>query len=89
MSSKYFLVRSPFRVSLFGGGTDYPEYYSNHKGAVIGFSINKYIYLGGLLTNDYVDYKYKLSYSKVNLSSLPAPPSSITHKVKARLPGCA
>tara|TARA_B100000989_G_scaffold292373_1_gene268193 strand:- start:7607 stop:8608 length:1002 start_codon:yes stop_codon:yes gene_type:complete len=68
MSSKYFLVRSPFRVSLFGGGTDYPEYYSNHKGAVIGFSINKYIYLGGLLTNDYVDYKYKLSYSKLEMT---------------------
>ncbi len=68
MSNKYYLVRSPFRVSLFGGGTDYPEYYSNHKGAVIGFSINKYIYLGGLLTNDYVDYKYKLSYSKLEMT---------------------
>ena len=57
MSSKYFLVRSPFRVSLFGGGTDYPEYYSNHKGAVIGFSITKYIYRGGLRTLEYVAYK--------------------------------
>tara|TARA_Y100000992_G_scaffold302625_1_gene277765 strand:- start:3705 stop:4706 length:1002 start_codon:yes stop_codon:yes gene_type:complete len=65
MSNKYYLIRSPFRVSLLGGGTDYPEYFFENKGAVLGFSINKYIYLGGLLTNDYVDYKYKLSYSKL------------------------
>ena len=65
MSNKYYLIRSPFRVSLLGGGTDYPEYFFENKGAVLVFSINKYIYLGGLLTNDYVDYKYKLSYSKL------------------------
>lgn len=65
MSDRYFLIRSPYRVSLFGGGTDYPEYFLNSKGAVIGFSIQKYIYLGGLLTNDYVDYKYRLAYSKL------------------------
>jgi D-glycero-alpha-D-manno-heptose-7-phosphate kinase len=65
MSKRYFLVRSPYRVSLFGGGTDYPEYFLKNKGAVIGFSIQKYIYLGGLLTNDYVDYKYRLAYSKL------------------------
>ena len=69
MSERYFLVRSPYRVSLFGGGTDYPEYYQSNKGAVIGFSINKFIYLGGLLTNDYVDYKYRLAYSKLETTT--------------------
>tara|TARA_B100000900_G_scaffold409673_1_gene426034 strand:+ start:9445 stop:10446 length:1002 start_codon:yes stop_codon:yes gene_type:complete len=69
MSERYFLVRSPYRVSLFGGGTDYPEYFEENKGSVIGFSINKYIYLGGLLTNDYVDYKYRLAYSKLETTT--------------------
>jgi len=66
---KYFLVRAPFRVSLLGGGTDYPEYFKDNQGAVLGFAINRYIYLGGLLTNDYVDYKYRLAYSKLETTS--------------------
>lgn len=41
-----FLVsRTPFRVSFFGGGTDYPAWYLNHGGAVLSTAINKYCYL--------------------------------------------
>lgn len=38
------IVRTPLRVSLFGGGTDFPEYFAHNGGAVIGSSIDKYIY---------------------------------------------
>lgn len=38
------IVRTPLRVSLFGGGTDFPEYFEKNGGAVIGSAINKYIY---------------------------------------------
>jgi len=38
------IVRTPLRVSLFGGGTDFPEYFSKKGGGVIGFAIDKYIY---------------------------------------------
>lgn len=38
------IVRTPLRVSLFGGGTDFPEYFQAHGGGVIGSSIDKYIY---------------------------------------------
>ena len=38
------IVRTPLRVSLFGGGTDFPEYFSRKGGGVIGSSIDKYIY---------------------------------------------
>jgi len=39
------MSRTPFRVSLFGGGTDYPVWYREHGGAVIGTTINKYCYI--------------------------------------------
>jgi len=38
------IVRTPLRVSLFGGGTDFPEYFKTHGGGVIGSAIDKYIY---------------------------------------------
>jgi D-glycero-alpha-D-manno-heptose-7-phosphate kinase len=59
--------RTPLRVSLFGGGTDYPAYFERHRGAVIGFTINKYIYISVLRLGSYVDYRYRLSYSKVEM----------------------
>ena len=41
-------VRTPLRVGLFGGGTDYPAYFRREPGAVIGFTIDKYVYLSAL-----------------------------------------
>jgi D-glycero-alpha-D-manno-heptose-7-phosphate kinase len=38
------LVRTPFRISLFGGSTDYNDFYSQHGSFLIGTTINKYIY---------------------------------------------
>ena len=43
------IVRTPLRVSLFGGGTDYPDFIESHgHGHVIGGAINKYVYLMSL-----------------------------------------
>ncbi len=58
-------TRTPLRVSLFGGGTDYPEYFRRHRGAVIGFAIDKHIYISALSLSAFVDYRYRLSYSRV------------------------
>jgi D-glycero-alpha-D-manno-heptose-7-phosphate kinase len=41
----FFVARTPFRVSFFGGGTDYPNWYLKEGGAVLSTSINKYCYL--------------------------------------------
>jgi D-glycero-alpha-D-manno-heptose-7-phosphate kinase len=66
-------VRTPLRVSLFGGGTDYPAYFQRTPGAVLGFTIDKYIYLSALRLTTSVDYRYRLSYSKVeNVDSVGA-----------------
>lgn len=66
-------VRTPLRVSLFGGGTDYPAYFRRAPGAVLGFTIDKYIYLSALRLGASVDYRYRLSYSRVeNVDSVAA-----------------
>jgi D-glycero-alpha-D-manno-heptose-7-phosphate kinase len=58
-------TKTPLRVSLFGGGTDYPAYFQRSPGAVIGFAIDKYIYISALKIGGYVDYRYRVSYSKL------------------------
>ena len=40
-----YIVRAPLRVSLFGGGTDFSDYYKVHGGCTISFALNKYIYI--------------------------------------------
>ena len=54
--------RTPLRVSFFGGGTDYPEYFQHHPGAVLGTSIDKFIYISALRLEPFVGYGYRLSY---------------------------
>lgn len=39
------IIQTPLRVSLFGGGTDFPEYYLAHGGCVLSTSIDKYIFV--------------------------------------------
>lgn len=55
------------RVSLFGGGSDYPEWYRRRPGAVLGFSIDKYIYISALRLTAFVDYRYRLTYSRLEV----------------------
>ena len=40
------ISRTPFRISFLGGGTDYPEYFLKHSGAVLSTAIDKYCYVG-------------------------------------------
>lgn len=39
------ISRSPLRISLGGGGTDLPSYYTEHEGFLIAGAINKYVYI--------------------------------------------
>ena len=57
--------RTPLRVSLFGGGSDYPAWYRRRPGAVLGFTIDKYIYISAIRLPSFVDYRYRLTYSKL------------------------
>lgn len=57
--------RTPLRVSFFGGGTDYPEYFRRFPGAVVGMAIDRYVYVSALRLSDIIDYRYRLSYSQL------------------------
>ena len=47
LSRNFALTRTPFRISFFGGGTDYPRWYlQEEEGAVLSTTINKYAYVG-------------------------------------------
>lgn len=61
------ISRTPFRVSLFGGGTDYPDWYQQHGGAVIGTAINKYCYITVRNLPPFFEHKHRVVYSKVEL----------------------
>src|SRR5438552_1789151 len=39
------ITRSPLRISLGGGGTDFPSYYQDHSGFLIAAAIDKYVYI--------------------------------------------
>ncbi len=56
------ICRTPFRISFFGGGTDYPIWYKNHGGAVISATINKYSYITARWLPPYFDYKHRVRY---------------------------
>lgn len=59
------ISRTPFRVSLFGGGTDYPKWYLQHGGAALGFAINKYCYISIRPLPPFFEYRHRIVYSKV------------------------
>ena len=59
------ISRTPFRVSLFGGGSDYPQWYKEHGGAVLGFTINKYCYISLRRLPPFFMHKHRIVYSKV------------------------
>ena len=58
------ICRTPFRLSLFGGGTDFPKWYENNLGLVISTSINKYCYVILRVLPPFFEYKYRLRYFK-------------------------
>ncbi len=57
------ISRTPFRISFFGGGTDYPVWYNEHGGAVLATSINKYCYITCRYLPPFFEHKYRIVYS--------------------------
>jgi D-glycero-alpha-D-manno-heptose-7-phosphate kinase len=59
------ISRTPFRVSFFGGGTDYPQWYREHGGAVLATTIDKYCYLSVRKLPPFFDHRFRVVYSIV------------------------
>jgi D-glycero-alpha-D-manno-heptose-7-phosphate kinase len=58
------ISRTPFRVSFFGGGSDYPQWYRQHGGSVLATAIDKYCYITCRRLPPFFDYKHRLVYRK-------------------------
>lgn len=58
------ITRTPYRISFFGGGTDYPAFYRDHGGTVLSATINKYCYVTCRYLPPYFSHKYLIRYSK-------------------------
>jgi D-glycero-alpha-D-manno-heptose-7-phosphate kinase len=59
------ISRTPFRISFFGGGTDYPAWYTKHGGQVLSTSIDKYCYINCRYLPPFLEHKYHVIYSKI------------------------
>ncbi|MDA9816104.1 kinase [Alphaproteobacteria bacterium] len=55
-------TRTPFRITLFGGGTDYPEWYKEFGGKTINACIDKYCYISIRDLPPFFNYKWRLRY---------------------------
>lgn len=54
------MSRAPFRVSFFGGGSDYPTWLDNEPGAVLSTTIDKYIYITCRYLPPYLGSKHRV-----------------------------
>jgi len=59
------ISRTPFRISFFGGGTDYPAWYREHGGAVLATTIDKYCYLTCRHLPPFFEHRIRIVYSKI------------------------
>ena len=62
------ITRTPFRVSFFGGGTDYPGWFRENGGAVVATSIDKYCYLSVRHLPPFFECKHRIVYSKIEMT---------------------
>ncbi|MED6308349.1 MAG: kinase [Pseudomonadota bacterium] len=56
---------TPYRISFFGGGTDYPVWFQEHGGAVLATTINKYCYITCRTLPPFFEYRHRIVWSRV------------------------
>ncbi len=59
------ISKTPYRISFFGGGTDYPCWYNKNKGQVLTTSIDKYCYITCRPLPPFFSHKHRIVYSKI------------------------
>jgi len=63
------ISKTPYRISFFGGGTDYPSWYTKFGGEVVSTTIDKYLYLTCRELPNFFEHKYRIVYSKIELAN--------------------
>lgn len=61
------ISRTPFRMSFFGGGTDYPVWFREHGGAVLATTIDKYCYISCRRLPPFFEHRSRIAYSRIEL----------------------
>ena len=61
------ISRTPFRISFFGGGTDYPAWYRQRGGAVLAATINKYCYLTCRYLPPFFEHRIRVVWSRIEM----------------------
>lgn len=59
------ITKTPYRISFFGGGSDYPEWFNKSDGEVISTTINKFLYISCRHLPHFFRHKYRIVYSKI------------------------
>ena len=97
------IIRTPVRISFFGGGTDYPAFFNEYGGSVISTTTDKYCYVTLRHLPPIFPYKNQLTYSKIEYFNSPSelqhplvraaleymPTSEIQISYDADMPACA
>lgn len=66
---KLVITKTPLRLSLFGGGTDIKSFYKKFDGLVLSLTIDKFLYVAVKKNQKYVDYKYRIFWSKTEVTN--------------------
>jgi len=76
------ITKTPYRISFFGGGSDYPEWYKKYGGMVLSTTIDKHIYISCRFLPKFFKHKYRIVWSKIeNVKDI----NQIQHKVVKKL----
>jgi D-glycero-alpha-D-manno-heptose-7-phosphate kinase len=59
------ISRTPFRISFFGGGSDYPAWYREHGGAVLATTIDKFCYISCRILPPFFAHRHRIVYSHI------------------------
>ena len=59
------ITKTPYRISFFGGGSDYPSLYKKNGGSVLSTTIDKYIYISCRFSPNYFKHKYRIVWRKI------------------------
>lgn len=65
------ITRTPFRISFFGGGTDYANWYVNHGGKILSSTINKYCYINIRYLPPFFDKRSRIVWSQIETVNFP------------------
>jgi D-glycero-alpha-D-manno-heptose-7-phosphate kinase len=57
------ISKTPYRISFFGGGSDYPSWYHRYGGQVLSASIDKYLYISCRLLPPFFKHRFRIVYS--------------------------